>query len=158
MSRSAMQYAARLKDAREYQRRKRAAFVGPPRPVGKLQVYENATPEFWERVDVALAVGQISLLEWSRHCDGIKQQKLWRLRNEKKRPPDANIRALCELTGATREWLDDPAPVDLAARSYHLDDIGKAAVEYYGHEPRALMIVQDFIQAMSAAEQKAASV
>lgn len=150
--------AVRMESNRNYQRRKRARFIGPPRPGGKLPMYERATPEFWERVNVALAVGEISMLEWSRHCKHVNQQKLWRLRNENKMPFDEELHVLCELTGATLEWLNDPAPVDLSARSYHLNDIGKAAVEYYDNEPNALTIVQDFIQAMCDAEQKTASV
>lgn len=74
---------------------------------------DRMPPEFWERVEVALVVGQVTFTEWSgsigKSCAAVSS-----LRARGTRPPDEYIDALCALTGCTREFLFNPEPVDLS--------------------------------------------
>lgn len=74
---------------------------------------DRMPPEFWERVEVALVVGQVSLTEWAKSV-GKTCAAVSSLRSRGTRPPEHYIDALCTITGCTREFLFNPNPVDLS--------------------------------------------
>lgn len=74
---------------------------------------DRMPPEFWERVEVALVVGQVTFAEWSASIGKSNSSiAMYRVRGTK--PSEDYLDALCTLTGCTREFLSNPEPVDLS--------------------------------------------
>ena len=74
---------------------------------------ERVAAEFWERVDVALVVGQATVTEWAASV-GKSSASISNYRSRGTHPTSEHIDALCALTGCTREFLFNPEPVDLS--------------------------------------------
>lgn len=84
---------------------------------GKITTHYAKIPAadeiFWERVAVALAVGDVSHRKWALACN--RNGEYFRtLRNRSQRPRPADVEALCTLTGCSVAFLDNPEPIDLS--------------------------------------------
>ncbi|AUQ95968.1 hypothetical protein PhaeoP66_03226 [Phaeobacter inhibens] len=95
-------------DARRVPRQKRQLIPGRnQKPLAR------STQEFWERVAMALTVSGESMDSWAKAC-GLPRTAFSTYRRRSQRPHQEYLDKLCEITGCTMKFLDNPEPIDLS--------------------------------------------
>ena len=86
-----------------------------PRPAAR-----DAVSPFGERVRVALAVARIDRASLARAC-GVTPQAVQKWCDGKAYPSSKSLMKLCEMTGASLEWLMWPHPVDIRSTDWAIN-------------------------------------
>ena len=74
--------------------------------------YVKCPSTVWERINVAMTVGELTITGWMDLCPG-KRYRLYDRRRRGLLPEEDELEVLYRETGCTKEFIFNPEPIDL---------------------------------------------